>query len=78
DDAGISEYNQQAGMVGLGVGARSFTTDLHYISSAPRGARPATGPGRGRAGPERVRAGPGAGFGRRNNHGLCNAVGAER
>ncbi|MGW6917185.1 STM4012 family radical SAM protein [Kitasatospora sp. NPDC054939] len=32
DDAGISEYNQQAGMVGLGVGARSFTTDLHYTT----------------------------------------------
>ncbi|MFJ3788803.1 STM4012 family radical SAM protein [Kitasatospora sp. NPDC090091] len=31
-DAGISEYNQQAGMVGLGVGARSFTTDLHYTT----------------------------------------------
>ncbi|WP_457029561.1 STM4012 family radical SAM protein [Kitasatospora sp. P5_F3] len=29
---GISEYNQQAGMVGLGVGARSFTTDLHYTT----------------------------------------------
>ncbi|GAA1139418.1 oxygen-independent coproporphyrinogen-3 oxidase [Kitasatospora gansuensis] len=32
DHAGISEYNQQAGMVGLGVGARSFTTDLHYTT----------------------------------------------
>ncbi|MEV4949774.1 STM4012 family radical SAM protein [Streptomyces sp. NPDC053755] len=34
DTAGssISEYNQQAGMVGLGVGARSFTTDLHYTT----------------------------------------------
>ncbi|WP_405016092.1 STM4012 family radical SAM protein [Kitasatospora sp. NBC_00070] len=32
DLAGISEYNQQAGMVGLGVGARSFTTDLHYTT----------------------------------------------
>ncbi|AUY48193.1 STM4012 family radical SAM protein [Streptomyces sp. CB01881] len=32
DDAGISEYNQQAGMVGLGIGARSFTTDLHYTT----------------------------------------------
>ncbi|MFE2728785.1 STM4012 family radical SAM protein [Kitasatospora sp. NPDC059327] len=32
DDAGISEYNQQAGMVGLGVGARSFTTGLHYTT----------------------------------------------
>ncbi|MFC9330028.1 STM4012 family radical SAM protein [Kitasatospora sp. NPDC057015] len=31
-DAGISEYNQQAGMVGLGVGARSFTTGLHYTT----------------------------------------------
>ncbi|MFF0560729.1 STM4012 family radical SAM protein [Streptomyces sp. NPDC004266] len=28
----INEYNQQAGMVGLGVGARSFTTDLHYTT----------------------------------------------
>ncbi|MFJ9079571.1 STM4012 family radical SAM protein [Streptomyces sp. NPDC102278] len=32
DGSGISEYNQQAGMVGLGVGARSFTTDLHYTT----------------------------------------------
>ncbi len=34
DTAGssIGEYNQQAGMVGLGVGARSFTTDLHYTT----------------------------------------------
>ncbi|MFF1871224.1 STM4012 family radical SAM protein [Streptomyces sp. CB03911] len=32
DAGGISEYNQQAGMVGLGVGARSFTTDLHYTT----------------------------------------------
>ncbi|MFF0967211.1 STM4012 family radical SAM protein [Streptomyces sp. NPDC003703] len=32
DDSNISEYNQQAGMVGLGVGARSFTTDLHYTT----------------------------------------------
>ncbi|WP_256107622.1 STM4012 family radical SAM protein [Streptomyces sp. ODS05-4] len=32
DATGISEYNQQAGMVGLGVGARSFTTDLHYTT----------------------------------------------
>ncbi|MGW4647239.1 STM4012 family radical SAM protein [Kitasatospora sp. NPDC004289] len=31
-EAGIAEYNQQAGMVGLGVGARSFTTDLHYTT----------------------------------------------
>ncbi|MEU5088950.1 STM4012 family radical SAM protein [Streptomyces sp. NPDC021356] len=31
-DSSISEYNQQAGMVGLGVGARSFTTDLHYTT----------------------------------------------
>ncbi|GGY80723.1 STM4012 family radical SAM protein [Streptomyces omiyaensis] len=30
--SGISEYNQQAGMVGLGVGARSFTTGLHYTT----------------------------------------------
>ncbi|GAA2682288.1 STM4012 family radical SAM protein [Streptomyces lunalinharesii] len=32
DDSNINEYNQQAGMVGLGVGARSFTTDLHYTT----------------------------------------------
>ncbi|MET9953701.1 STM4012 family radical SAM protein [Streptomyces sp. NPDC006339] len=32
DGSSISEYNQQAGMVGLGVGARSFTTDLHYTT----------------------------------------------
>ncbi|MGW6528601.1 STM4012 family radical SAM protein [Streptomyces venezuelae] len=32
DETSISEYNQQAGMVGLGVGARSFTTDLHYTT----------------------------------------------
>ncbi|MEV7794462.1 STM4012 family radical SAM protein [Streptomyces sp. NPDC087512] len=32
DDHSISEYNQQAGMVGLGVGARSFTTGLHYTT----------------------------------------------
>ncbi|MFJ4878490.1 STM4012 family radical SAM protein [Streptomyces sp. NPDC088745] len=32
EDTSISEYNQQAGMVGLGVGARSFTTDLHYTT----------------------------------------------
>ncbi|MFD3328491.1 STM4012 family radical SAM protein [Streptomyces sp. NPDC058701] len=32
DGSGISEYNQQAGMVGLGVGARSFTTGLHYTT----------------------------------------------
>lgn len=34
DGAGdsISEYNQQAGMVGLGVGARSFTETLHYTT----------------------------------------------
>ncbi|MFJ8042118.1 STM4012 family radical SAM protein [Kitasatospora sp. NPDC096147] len=31
-EAGIAEYNQQAGMVGLGVGARSFTTGLHYTT----------------------------------------------
>ncbi|MEU2086349.1 STM4012 family radical SAM protein [Streptomyces albus] len=28
----ISEYNQQAGMVGLGVGARSFTETMHYTT----------------------------------------------
>ncbi|MEW1637963.1 STM4012 family radical SAM protein [Streptomyces sp. NPDC093801] len=32
DGSSISEYNQQAGMVGLGVGARSFTTGLHYTT----------------------------------------------
>ncbi|MEU3065127.1 STM4012 family radical SAM protein [Streptomyces subrutilus] len=32
DGSSISEYNQQAGMVGLGVGARSFTTELHYTT----------------------------------------------
>lgn len=32
EDTSIGEYNQQAGMVGLGVGARSFTTDLHYTT----------------------------------------------
>ncbi|RSS62711.1 coproporphyrinogen III oxidase family protein [Streptomyces sp. WAC07061] len=32
DGSSISEYNQQAGMVGLGVGARSFTIDLHYTT----------------------------------------------
>ncbi|TXS01533.1 hypothetical protein EAO70_37350, partial [Streptomyces sp. adm13(2018)] len=32
ENTSISEYNQQAGMVGLGVGARSFTTDLHYTT----------------------------------------------
>lgn len=32
DGSSISEYNQQAGMIGLGVGARSFTTDLHYTT----------------------------------------------
>ncbi|MEU2431546.1 STM4012 family radical SAM protein [Streptomyces sp. NPDC007861] len=32
EDASIDEYNQQAGMVGLGVGARSFTTSLHYTT----------------------------------------------
>ncbi|RKN38991.1 STM4012 family radical SAM protein [Streptomyces hoynatensis] len=31
-DESIAEYNQQAGMVGLGVGARSFTTGLHYTT----------------------------------------------
>ncbi|MFH8887718.1 STM4012 family radical SAM protein [Streptomyces sp. NPDC017949] len=33
DGSSISEYNQQAGMVGLGVGARSFTTD--YAVAVP-------------------------------------------
>ncbi|MER7988837.1 hypothetical protein ABTY53_25065 [Streptomyces noursei] len=32
DDSNINEYNQQAGMVGLGAGARSFTTALHYTT----------------------------------------------
>ncbi|MEE1820195.1 STM4012 family radical SAM protein [Streptomyces sp. SP18ES09] len=32
EGSSISEYNQQAGMVGLGVGARSFTTGLHYTT----------------------------------------------
>ncbi|MFD7666817.1 STM4012 family radical SAM protein [Streptomyces sp. NPDC059788] len=32
EDTSISEYNQQAGMVGLGVGARSFTSALHYTT----------------------------------------------
>ncbi|KUL35416.1 coproporphyrinogen III oxidase [Streptomyces sp. NRRL F-4489] len=32
NDHNISEYNQQAGMVGLGAGARSFTTNLHYTT----------------------------------------------